>query len=103
MIHRTNVSWDLSRAGHTLSVYWTQPGEKPSVPSRRSARFEQDVTPWQPWQIEGVLRSLRSGVPLEEVCAGDRPRLHGLAAAATTVGEALLRGVDLLLGRRSLA
>lgn len=96
MIDRTNITWDLSRAGHDLTVYWIEPSEKPSVPAMRSAKFERDDAPWEPWQVTGILRSMREGVPLGDVCAGDRPHLSGLRRGAAKVGDSFVALIDRL-------
>lgn len=103
MIQRFNVTWDLSRAGSALTCYWTERGEKPSVPAYRTAMFERTDGPWEPWQVQGIVGSVRAGVPLDEVCAGDRPRMSALRELATRLGDALFGAADRLTRGHTMA
>jgi hypothetical protein len=95
MIDRTSITWDLSRGGHALTVYWTEPSEKPSVPARRTTVFESD-SPWEPWQITGIITSLTAGKPLHEVVPGPQPRISRVRRAATKVGDSFINLIDQL-------
>lgn len=103
MTDRFDLTWDLSRAGHTLTFHWTQPSEKPSVPSYRNARFERDDKPWEPWQIAGLRRSMEAGTPIDEVCAGDRPHLSWLRRLAGGVGDSFFGTLDRLTSGNAIA
>jgi len=102
MIQRSNVTWDLSRAGHTLTAYWTQPSEKPSVPARVHSRFERDDAPWEPWQISGIITALRAGVELSEVAPGPKPHMTALRTLIVRAGDTFITALDRLTTGRSL-
>jgi hypothetical protein len=99
MTDRFDLTWDLSRAGHTLTFHWTERSEKPSVPSYRNARFERDDKPWEPWQIQGMVRSMRAGTPVDEVCAGDRPRLSAMSRFLGAAGDSFFGALDRITAR----
>lgn len=100
-------SWDLSRAGHTLTVYWYE--QDPSCPllsNRRIATFDRDDEPWAGWAIQTVVAALAAGEQPADVAVPDQPPPLALPARLLgTAGDALFAVADWLCkpGRFTLA
>lgn len=98
MTLRTNVSWSLSKASsYELTLFWTEHNHHSSRIEARRVIVHSIDSPWEPWQIAGVVKALEAGAPIAEVvAAGDGPKLRRslLARFGLWVGDLLLDTAD---------